>query len=402
MSEAARERARGGPEGGRAARKLTFASPLACVLMQTIRFTGEISALGAWTFKMQQILDPQRTPSSTFSHQQIETFMDSLPFCVGYVNAQERFIAANRVAEEWFGTSRAMMQGRTVLEIFGSRRYAMVEAHVRSALAGEVTTFQMAMDLAGGEVIEAQSTYTPDLGADGEVRGFFFMGVDVTSRRRVEEELLRSQQVLEVITREQQRISHDLHDTVGQDLTGLSLMSKRLAQKLDAKGLEEAASAGTIAEGIKRAIAKVRKAIKGVAPVEIDAKGLMVALEHLALRTREQHSIDCHFECVRTVEVGDRNKATHLFRIAQEAVSNAIKHGEASRIVLSLEAGPKGVRLSVLNDGITIEDDADEEASGIGVRIMHFRAGVIGARLSIEGLPEGGTRVVCDLPREGE
>jgi signal transduction histidine kinase len=240
------------------------------------------------------------------------------------------------------------------------------------------------------------------MGPNEEVRGFFFMGVDVTSRRRVEEELFRSQQVLEVITREQQRISHDLHDTVGQELTGLSFMAKKLAQKLEALQLEEARSATTIAEGIKRAISKVRKAIKGVVPVEVDAKGLMVALEHLALGTREQYSIDCHFECGRPVEVEDRDTATHLFRIAQEAVNNAVKHGEATRIVIRLESDPKALRLSVMNDGLTIEDGADEDASGIGVRIMHFRAGVIGAQLRIEPAPQGGTIVHCKLARESE
>lgn len=351
---------------------------------------------------MRQMLDHQSKPGMAFSQQQIETLMDSMPFCVGYVDAQERFVTANLVAQEWFGFPRAAFQGKTLAEVFGPRRYAVLEPHVRAALAGELTTFQTAIDLAAGHVIDAQSTYAPDVGPDEVVRGFFFMGVDVTSRRRVEEELLRSQQVLEVITREQQRISHDLHDTIGQELTGLSLMSKRLAQKLEARGLEEARLAGTISEGIKRAIAKVRKAVKGVAPVEVDAKGLMVALEHLALLTREQHGIDCHFECGRPVEVGDRSTATHLFRIAQEAVNNAIKHGEATRIVIGLERDPKGLRMTVANDGIAIAEDGDEEASGIGVRIMHFRAGVIGARLTIEPLAEGGTRVVCGFPPEDE
>jgi PAS domain S-box-containing protein len=330
----------------------------------------------------------------------MDALIDSLPFSIGYIGRDERLVTANRVAEEWFAESREAMRGRTIEDIVSPRRYALIRPHVERVLSGEATTFQTTVDLADGVVIDAQSTYTPDFGPDHEVRGFFFMGVDVTTRRRVEEELLRSQQVLEVITREQQRISRDLHDTVGQELTGLSFMSKKLAQKLEARGLMEAESAQTIADGIKRAISKVRKAIKGVMPVEVDVKGLMIALEHLSMETRERYQLDCHFECSRPVEVADRKIATHLFRIAQEAVNNAVKHGEATRIVITLESDAREVLLSIVNDGLTIEEDADAETSGIGVRIMHFRAGVIGARLTMEPVDSGGTRVICSLPRE--
>ncbi len=343
---------------------------------------------------------PARIPNPEYSQDQIDTLIDSLPFSVGYVGRDERVVTANRVAEEWFAESRESMRGRTIEDVVSSRRYALIKPHVKRALAGEVTTFHTAVDLADGTVIDAQSTYTPDFGLGHEVRGFFFLGVDVTSRRRVEEELLRSQQVLEVITREQQRISRDLHDTVGQELTGLSFMSKKLAQKLEARGLSEAESAHTISDGIKRAISKVRKAIKGVMPVEVDVKGLMIALEHLSMETRERYNLDCHFECARTVEVPDRETATHLYRIAQEAVNNAVKHGEATRIVVMLESDPVEIRLAITNDGLTIEEDADAETSGIGVRIMHFRAGVIGARLTIEPVNGGGTRVCCTLLKE--
>lgn len=346
------------------------------------------------------MLEHSDRPALQFSQDQLETLMDALPFSIGYVGRDERLITANRVAEEWFAQSRQTLHGRTIEEILTPRRYEKVKPHVELALSGQPTTFQMTVDLADGTMIDAQSTYTPDIAPDHSVRGFFFMGVDMTSRRRAEEELLRSQQVLEVITREQQRISRDLHDTVGQELTGLSFMAKKLAQKLNARGLVEAESATTIADGIKRAIAKVRKAIKGVMPVEVDARGLMVALEHLSMRTRERYSIDCHFECVRPVEVENRDTATHLYRIAQEAVNNAVKHGEASRIVITLEDDPNEVRLSIVNDGLTIEEDGNAETSGIGVRIMHFRAGVIGARLTLEPESGGGTRVLCVLPRK--
>jgi signal transduction histidine kinase len=173
-----------------------------------------------------------------------------------------------------------------------------------------------------------------------------------------------------------------------------------LAQKLAARGAPESEAAAAMADDIKRAIGKVRKAIKGVVPVEVDARGLMVALEHLAVSTRERHEVDCQFICPRTVELQDRDTATHLYRIAKEALNNALKHGRASRIVIGLESLPGEIRLTVENDGATIEDDPDAEASGIGVRIMQFRAGVIGAKLLIEPAPGGGTRVACILGRE--
>lgn len=333
------------------------------------------------------------------SRQQMETLADALPFCVGYADAAERVLMANSVTEEWFGLSRATIYGRTLEQNLGAQRYGAIRHHILAALEGESRTFQSTISLPDGRLIDTQSTYAPDREPQGEVRGFFFLGVDLTSRRRMEEELHRSQQVLEFITREQQRISRDLHDTVGQELTALGFTSRKLAQKLAAQGRPEAETAATLDEGVKQAISKLRKAIQGVVPVEVGPEGLMVALEHLATRIRERYGIDCHFECARSVEFDDQNTATELFRIAQEAVNNAVKHGKAGRIVLSLEGDATSIRLGIRNDGVTIEDNPDAEKSGIGVRIMHFRAGVIGARLRIEPVPGGGTNVMCILPR---
>jgi PAS domain S-box-containing protein len=332
-----------------------------------------------------------------FSEDQVGILLDALPFCMGYVDSTERIVLANRVTEEWLGRSRRELRGLPISEVIRPERYAALEPHLRTVLGGDGAVFQTAVDLADGRIIDANVTYAPDPGPDGGVRGYFYIATDISTARRAEEELLRSQQVLEVITREQQRISHDLHDTVGQELTALSLSSKRLAQKLAARGAPEAAAAAAMADGIKQAIVKVRKAIKGVVPVEVDARGLMVALEHLALSTRERYEVDCQFHCPRAVELQDRDTATHLYRIAKEALNNALKHGHASRIVIGLESVPGELRLTVENDGASIGEDPDAEASGIGVRIMQFRAGVIGAELKIEPVPDGGTRVTCIL-----
>jgi PAS domain S-box-containing protein len=335
-----------------------------------------------------------------FTREQIETFIDTLPYYIGYVDAGGRIVLANRTVEEWFGRPRDTLRDLRIDELIEPRFFEPIASKVRAALAGEQTSFHISVEVPGDRMMEVQLTYTPDSAPDGRIRGFFFLALDVSSARRAEEELLRSQQVLEVITREQQRISHDLHDTVGQELTALSLSAKRLAQKLEARGAPEAGAAATMADEIKQAIVKLRKAVKGVVPVEVDARGLMVALEHLALSVRERHPVDCRFHCPRPVKLQDRDTATHLYRIAREAVNNALKHGRATRIVIGLESISGEIRLIVENDGLTIEDDPDSEASGIGVRIMQFRAGVIGAKLVIEPAPGGGTRVACTLRQE--
>jgi PAS domain S-box-containing protein len=216
---------------------------------------------------------------------------------------------------------------------------------------------------------------------------------DITERRRLERE------ILEISDRERQRIGQDLHDGLCQNLTGIELMSEVLGQKLAHRTREGAAKAGEIASHVREAIRQTRLMAQGLAPVTLESEGLMSGLKELAEQTGKIFGINCRFICETPLRVPDLSVATHLFRIAQEAVSNAVKHGESSEVVIRLEVGHENALLLVSDDGLGLPV-AYAERGGMGLHIMKYRAGAIGGVLSFQVRPTGGTEVSCAFPRE--
>jgi signal transduction histidine kinase len=204
------------------------------------------------------------------------------------------------------------------------------------------------------------------------------------------------QQILEISEREQRRIGQDLHDGLGQHLTGIELMTQSLEQKLAGKSKAEAAQAAKIAQHVRDAIRQTRSLARGLSPVELDANGLMSALHELATNVQNMFRVKCSFRCDKPALIGENAVATHLFRIAQEAVTNAIKHGNATEIEIALTALPERLTLSVKDNGSGIQASSSR-ATGMGLRIMHYRAAVTGGSLTVQRDPKGGTTVVCSI-----
>jgi PAS domain S-box-containing protein len=227
--------------------------------------------------------------------------------------------------------------------------------------------------------------------ADGNPIQVLGAAQDITDRKRLELE------VLEVATSEQRRIGGELHDSVGQELTGLCMLADNLTEGLRDAAPEEAQSADRIARGLRQALGEVRGLSRGLIPVEVDSEGLMAALSELATRTTEVHGIPCEFSCQAPVTVHDNFTATQLFRIAQEATTNALKHSKATNIHLGLERKGAFITLKIADDGVGLPEDMPE--TGVGLRIMRYRAGQIGAQLSLRAHVGGGTLVSCMLYR---
>lgn len=215
---------------------------------------------------------------------------------------------------------------------------------------------------------------------------------DITERRRLEQE------ILEISEQERRRIGQDLHDGLGQMLTGIGLISKALERRLRAADEPEADSAAEVAELIKEADQQARGLARGLVPVELDANGLSTALQRLAANAERLFSIVCTFEPVGISQLNDNTTATHLYRIAQEAVSNAVKHGRATRVTIALASGDDRVRLRIQDNGVGFPD-VPGETQGMGVRIMHYRARIIGGTLDIRDDPAGGTVITCTVRR---
>lgn len=222
-----------------------------------------------------------------------------------------------------------------------------------------------------------------------------FTGIlrDITERRRLEQEILR------ISDMERQRIGQDLHDGLGQMLTGTGLITQSLVRRLEAADSSLAEDAAEIRQLIQEADEYARTITRGLTPVELDAGGLSSALERLANNAERLFGITCRFEAVGRPAVQDNSAATHLYRIAQEAVSNAVKHGKAGTVAIRLGAAGDDLRLTVLDDGVGFPDQLDEDKRGMGVHIMGYRARIIGARLDIRRRDEGGTVVQCILPQ---
>src|ERR1039458_547715 len=216
--------------------------------------------------------------------------------------------------------------------------------------------------------------------------------LEMAERQRLEEEILR------VGERERRHIGHELHDGLCQHLTGTALAGQVLGERLAAKSLPEAADAGKVVELVEEGILLARNLARGLYPVEMEAEGLMVAFRDLAANTTNATKVRCVFECDAPVLIHDDAAATHLFRIAQEAVRNAIQHGKPKRIGITLAEHGGFVTLTVEDDGVGVPETA-RKTNGLGIRIMAHRAAMIGGSFAIEPGPTGGTIVTCSVAK---
>jgi PAS domain S-box-containing protein len=227
----------------------------------------------------------------------------------------------------------------------------------------------------------------------GNIIGASEIERDITERKRLEQEVLQTSE------QERRRIGQDLHDGLGQHLTGIAFLSKSLQQRLASKAADESAEAGHIADLVQQAIMQTRTLARGLHPVEATAGGLMAALQEFAARIEAFFRLECAFDCDQPVLVPDNVVATHLYRIAQEAVNNAIKHAQTHRIGIRLRCEGDRIQLTVEDDGVGIPENA--APAGLGLRIMRYRAKMLGGTLTIGPDPEGGTVVACSVPASG-
>ncbi len=203
--------------------------------------------------------------------------------------------------------------------------------------------------------------------------------------------------ILENNEQEQRRIGQDLHDNLCQHLTGIELMSKVLEEKLSKKKLPEANEATKIRKLVSQGISYTRELMNSLYPIELEVHGLKPALEQLAKKIEKIFNISCRFKNDSPMQVEDIVVATHLYRITQEAVHNAIKHGKAKHISIDLTNADGENRLIIKNNGAKFLESA-KNSQGMGLHIMESRARTIGASLSIRDDSQGGVVVICSFP----
>jgi PAS domain S-box-containing protein len=214
---------------------------------------------------------------------------------------------------------------------------------------------------------------------------------DVSRRVELEKEILA------ISDQERQQMGQDLHDDLCQQLTSIEFLTRALEQKLQANSRAESAQTKEIGQLTRRAISYTRELAYGMSPLELHSDGLAGALRDLALRTKAVFRIDCRFRGESLALIHDRPAQMNLYRIAQEAVRNAVRRGKARRIAIGLKSGKNRIVLSVRDNGAGIPIKLPK-SKGLGLRIMGHRASVLGGSVLVRKSPKGGTTVVCSIP----
>jgi PAS domain S-box-containing protein len=324
--------------------------------------------------------------------------LETVDALVLVMDREGRIIRFNRTCEQTTGYSFAEVHGKPIWELLQSAaeverfRAAFRELEAGSATDKHFESYWVARD-GVAHLIAWSTTILP---ARGDAPTYIVAsGMDITERKHLEKT------ILEVSAREQRRIGQDLHDGLGQHLTGIAFMAKVQEQKLAEKQMSEAANAAKIVQLVNDAISRARELAKGLAPVVSDAHGLMSALQLHTAEVEDLFRISCRFQCDLPVLVSDSNVATHLYHIAQEAITNAIKHGQAKNILVQLFAFNGLGSLVISDDGKGISQPVGNHG-GMGLQIMRYRAGMIGGTLEIRCDKQQGTTISCRFPVNGK
>jgi signal transduction histidine kinase len=243
------------------------------------------------------------------------------------------------------------------------------------------------LDLRDGRTLECYGA--PVAGPQGQYHGRAWYFRDVTERRST------ARQILEAGERERHRIGQDLHDDLCQQLTGIACLGRVLHQRLVARLASEADAANQVVDLVEQATRRARDIARGLQPLELEAGGLTAALRELAANIEQMFGIRCHVGSDAPVALDDPACSIQLYRITQEAISNAIRHGKAGNVYVDLVQVGGRVILTIEDDGVGF--DQATSARGLGVRTMRHRARTIGATLSMEPSDAGGTTVTCTL-----
>ncbi len=315
--------------------------------------------------------------------QLLRAIMRQLPVFAGRLDNEGRVIEA-----EGDGLTRLGMSPDSVMDRKIGDIYPQAQEPVQRALDGSSATFTISAQQDGNEwVAEFFVFYDAEQGS-----GALFFVRDITERRWLERKLLH------ISDSEQLRIGADLHDGLGQHLTGIACMAAALRDRLKALGIAETKQADAIAGLVNDAMAQTRALARGLCPVQLDQTGLQSALENLTCQIELLHAVKCRFNVHGRPFACGHDSAIHLYRITQEAIQNAIRHGEARSVQVSLESEAASQRLIIRDDGRGYNTRDLTNGPGVGLRLMGYRAAMIGGTFSIAALPGGGTRVECTFP----
>jgi PAS domain S-box-containing protein len=318
-----------------------------------------------------------------------DTLLRESAAMIGMMDLEGRILKVNPAVEKISGYTAKELVGKMVWEcgLVDTDEIPLAKERLRKLREGapRVTAISRARTKSG-ELRTIQVHNSATRNADDQIEGYIITAIDITEQQRLQHHLM------EAIEQEQARIGHDLHDGVGQLLTGIGALVEMLQLRLTAN---EQSEAGRIHELVQQAIQQVRQLSRNMSPAAIQHRDLAASLHLLADTVRTSFRRECEFHNdLVAINIDDPTQSTHLFRLAQEAINNAIRHGNPTQIIISLRHEEAGhAILEIFNDGRPF--DCRPGYEGIGLRVMHYRASLIHADFSVTCPPTGGVKVTC-------
>ncbi|MGH8265429.1 MAG: PAS domain-containing protein [Steroidobacteraceae bacterium] len=323
------------------------------------------------------------------------TILETMREGVAVISRDGTVRLTNPAFERMFAYGPGEVVGRRTSDLLGDPQFPVrdlnrldfLERHRRQPLKRDFLLKRKDGSIFTGEAVMTSL----ELGSE---RVWLAVVQDITERKELEHE------IIEITNREQQRIGSDLHDGLGQELTGVALMLRGLSGRIRKSDPSLTTNVDEIVVLVNHTIESARSLARGLSPVSLDSGGLVFALRSLTARAREMYGVDVRLRSrVWPMLSIDEPSANHLYRIAQEAVTNAVRHGHATQINVQLVVEERNVRLTITDNGIGLPDGPADEprhsVQGMGLKIMAYRARMIDGEVTIERLREGGTRVRC-------
>lgn len=323
--------------------------------------------------------------------------IDNAPIAIGLLSPEGTVLRMNAVAEQLFGYTMKEVKGREVWElpIMDAEEKRAAQQRFQTLLAGaDKVSAAFPIHNRRGEVRHIESTTMAVTKPDGSIDCLITTGADMTERRQLEAEVIR------VAEQEHIRIGHDLHDGVGQTLTGIASLLEALESRLQG---EDKKDARRIYDLVKTATEETRRLSHGLSPAAVKNRGLAGGLLLIAETVRENFRRECACQIDDPAPLVDQEAEIHLFRIAQEAVNNAIRHGGATKMRISLRhKSPTRGLLEISDNGPGFPNGkVSVNGEGIGLRVMEHRAHLINGELKIQTIKGKGVRLTCQFPLRG-
>jgi PAS domain S-box-containing protein len=325
-------------------------------------------------------------------HRELAAIVESSEDAIFSKTLDGRIVSWNRAAERIYGYAAEEMIGRpiTVLVPPGhEEEFRDIQQDL--SCARRVVNYETLRRKKDGSLVEVSLTISPVRDATGSVTGASIIARDITESRRLEKELL------EISATERRRIGHELHDGLGQYLAGIAFRAKALEQALATEGSPHSPEANELTGFISNAISQTRSLAHGFDPIEVEKIGLLASLQNLVAETKNFFNITCLFRCQDSELQVDARTGLALYRIVQEAIHNAITHGAARQIHIGLAVEGSQLCLRIRDNGIGFQPQIGNQ-TGMGLRVMGYRARSIGAKLKISSQPNQGTEIRCEAP----